>query len=226
MPGTSRASSASARGLPAGRGRRQHHRHADGAGARRSRGELQRRRWPAPTSPSPDGSSPAWRRRRSTCCVSPARTSTRRTVRRLADMRYIGQGSEITVALPQPLTEAGVKAAFETGLQGAVCAHAARRRHPVRGATSLRQRADARHRRHARTAAPSVGRRRARERGRCSSPMPARRCRPRSSTVTRWNRASRIDGPAVFEEDESTFIVGPGATARLLADGSILAEVG
>ena len=34
-----------------------------------------------------------------------------------------------------------------------------------------------------------------------------------------------IDGPAVFEEDESTFIVGPGATARLLADGSILAEV-
>jgi N-methylhydantoinase A len=34
-----------------------------------------------------------------------------------------------------------------------------------------------------------------------------------------------IQGPAVFEEDESTFIVGPGATARLLADGSILAEV-
>ena len=37
----------------------------------------------------------------------------RRTVRRLADMRYIGQGSEITVALPPPLTEAGVRAAFE-----------------------------------------------------------------------------------------------------------------
>ena len=35
-----------------------------------------------------------------------------------------------------------------------------------------------------------------------------------------------IDGPAVFEEDESTFIVGPGATARLLPDGSILAEAG
>ena len=27
-----------------------------------------------------------------------------RTVGRLADMRYIGQGSEITVVLPQPLT--------------------------------------------------------------------------------------------------------------------------
>ena len=34
-----------------------------------------------------------------------------------------------------------------------------------------------------------------------------------------------IDGPAVFEENESTFIVGPGAKAKLLADGSILAEV-
>ena len=34
-----------------------------------------------------------------------------------------------------------------------------------------------------------------------------------------------IDGPAVFEENESTFIVGPGAKARLLSDGSILAEV-
>jgi len=33
-----------------------------------------------------------------------------------------------------------------------------------------------------------------------------------------------IDGPAVFEEDESTFIVGPNATAHLLSDGSILAE--
>ena len=33
-----------------------------------------------------------------------------------------------------------------------------------------------------------------------------------------------VQGPAVFEEDESTFIVGPNATARLLVDGSILAE--
>ncbi|HEX9522092.1 MAG TPA: hypothetical protein VF949_03935, partial [Reyranella sp.] len=46
-----------------------------------------------------------------------------------------------------------------------------------------------------------------------------------------WDRYAlqpgvHIDGPAVFEEDESTFIVGPGAKARLLGDGSILAEVG
>jgi N-methylhydantoinase A len=48
--------------------------------------------------------------------------------------------------------------------------------------------------------------------------------------TTVWDRYAlqpgvKIEGPAVFEEDESTFIVGPGATARLLADGSILAEV-
>jgi N-methylhydantoinase A len=35
-----------------------------------------------------------------------------------------------------------------------------------------------------------------------------------------------LSGPAVFEEDESTFIVGPGAAVRLLPDGSILAEMG
>ncbi|RYJ00451.1 MAG: hypothetical protein EON47_13790 [Acetobacteraceae bacterium] len=34
-----------------------------------------------------------------------------------------------------------------------------------------------------------------------------------------------IPGPAVFEEDESTFIIGPGAAARVLPDGSILAEI-
>jgi N-methylhydantoinase A len=45
-----------------------------------------------------------------------------------------------------------------------------------------------------------------------------------------WDRYAlapgmHVEGPAVFEEDESTFVVGPGATARLLADGSILAEL-
>lgn len=33
-----------------------------------------------------------------------------------------------------------------------------------------------------------------------------------------------VAGPAVFEENESTFVVGPGAVARVLEDGSILAE--
>ena len=32
-------------------------------------------------------------------------------------------------------------------------------------------------------------------------------------------------GPAVFEENESTFVVGPGARIRLLEDGSLMAEL-
>ena len=33
-----------------------------------------------------------------------------------------------------------------------------------------------------------------------------------------------LEGPAVFEENESTFIVGPGARITVLPDGAILAE--
>src|SRR5260370_11462077 len=36
-----------------------------------------------------------------------------RSIGRLADMRYIGQGSEIIVALPETLAEAGVRAEVE-----------------------------------------------------------------------------------------------------------------
>ncbi|MFM7305882.1 MAG: hydantoinase/oxoprolinase family protein, partial [Alphaproteobacteria bacterium] len=35
---------------------------------------------------------------------------------------------------------------------------------------------------------------------------------------------THITGPAVFEENESTFIVGPGARISLLPEGSIMAE--
>jgi N-methylhydantoinase A len=35
---------------------------------------------------------------------------------------------------------------------------------------------------------------------------------------------TEITGPAVFEENESTFIVGPGARISLLPEGSIMAE--
>jgi N-methylhydantoinase A len=35
---------------------------------------------------------------------------------------------------------------------------------------------------------------------------------------------ARLEGPAVFEENESTFVVGPGARIGVLPDGSILAE--
>jgi N-methylhydantoinase A/oxoprolinase/acetone carboxylase beta subunit len=36
---------------------------------------------------------------------------------------------------------------------------------------------------------------------------------------------TRIAGPAVFEENESTFVVGPSSTATVLPDGSILTEM-
>jgi N-methylhydantoinase A len=38
------------------------------------------------------------------------------------------------------------------------------------------------------------------------------------------SRGDSVTGPAVFEENESTFVIGPGAIARVLADGTILAE--
>ena len=89
-----------ARRLSAGRGRRQHHRHADGAGARRSRGELQRAARRRRLRPPPSASSPALEKESLDVLRLTGADIERRTVRRLADMRYIGQGSEVTVALP------------------------------------------------------------------------------------------------------------------------------
>ena len=129
-------------------------------------------------------------------------------------MRYIGQGSEITVTMPSPLDEAGVRARVRGGLQGAVRPHAAGRRDPVRGAPPLGHGADAGH-----AAASSSCRAMPR-------PMREKGTRPvffpdENKTIQTkvWDRYAlapgvKIEGPAVFEEDESTFIVGPGATAR------------
>jgi N-methylhydantoinase A len=36
---------------------------------------------------------------------------------------------------------------------------------------------------------------------------------------------TRIDGPAIFEENESTFVVGPGSKIEILTDGTILVEM-
>jgi N-methylhydantoinase A len=36
---------------------------------------------------------------------------------------------------------------------------------------------------------------------------------------------TRIVGPAVFEENESTFVIGPSSSATVLPDGSILTEM-
>ena len=147
-----------------------------------------------------------------------------RTTSRLADMRYIGQGSEITVVLPEPVAEAGVRAEFEKAYKalfartppGAAIQFVALRLSvsaPMPGSGGRLELP-----RHAATAA---------EKGTRAVFFPDE---GRTMQTKVWDRYAlqpgvKIDGPAVFEEDESTFIVGPGATALLLADGSILAEV-
>jgi N-methylhydantoinase A len=147
-----------------------------------------------------------------------------RTTSRLADMRYIGQGSEITVTLPDPLTEAGVRAEFEKAYKALFA-----RTPPGAAIQFVAFRLS--------VSAPMPG-----SGGRLELPRHATSAAEKGTravffadenkTVQTkvWDRYAlqpgvKIDGPAVFEEDESTFIVGPGATARLLADGSILAEV-
>ena len=147
-----------------------------------------------------------------------------RTVRRLSDMRYIGQGSEITVVLPQPISDAGVKAAFEEAYKarfartppGAAIQYVALRLSvsaPMPGTGGKLELP-----RH-----PSAG---ARKGTRAVFFPDAGKTLP-TEVYDRYalQPGVSIPGPAVFEENESTFIVGPGATARLLADGSILAEV-
>ena len=146
-----------------------------------------------------------------------------RTTRRLADMRYIGQGSEITVTMPSPLTEAGVRAAFEAAykaLFARVPPGAAIQFVAVRLSVSAPM--------------PGTGGRLTLTRHAASGAEKGMRPvffpdEGRTLQTRVWNRyalspGTRIEGPAVFEEDESTFIVGPDATARLLDDGSILAE--
>ena len=140
-------------------------------------------------------------------------------------MRYIGQGSEVTVALPDPITEAGVRAAFEAAYKALFA-----RTPPGAAIQFVALRLSA--------SAPMPGSGGALELPRHPSAAALKGTRPvffpdagKTLPTQVWDRYAlepgvNIDGPAVFEEDESTFIVGPGAKARLLADGSILAEVG
>ena len=146
-----------------------------------------------------------------------------RTVRRLADMRYIGQGSEITVVLPQALGEAEVKSAFEAAYKALFA-----RTPPGAAIQFVALRLS--------VSAPMPGTGGKLELPRHASATALKGTRPvffpdegKMISTRVWDRYAlepgvSIDGPAVFEENESTFIVGPNSTARLLADGSILAE--
>lgn len=146
-----------------------------------------------------------------------------RTVRYLADMRYIGQGSEITVVLPHELTEGAVKVAFEAAYKALFA------RVPPGAAIQLVALRLS-------VSAPMPGTGGKLELPRHASDNALKGTRPvffpdegRTLSTRVWDRYAlepgvSIEGPAVFEENESTFIVGPNSTARLLPDGSILAE--
>jgi N-methylhydantoinase A len=148
---------------------------------------------------------------------------TRRSVRRLADMRYVGQGSEITVALPDPLEEGAVLEAFEIVYRrlfgrtppGAAAQFVALRLSiaaPMPGAGSTLRlethAAETALKGHRLVHFPEAG-------GTIETPVYDRYALP---------AGTRLTGPAVFEENESTFIVGPGARIGVLPDLSILAE--
>ncbi|WP_428681459.1 hydantoinase/oxoprolinase family protein [Reyranella sp.] len=146
-----------------------------------------------------------------------------RTVRRLADMRYIGQGSEITVVLPKILSESEVKTSFEAAYKALFA-----RTPPGAAIQFVALRLS--------VSAPMPGTGGKLELPRHASATALKGTRPvffpdegKTLPTRVWDRYAlepgvSIDGPAVFEENESTFIVGPNSTARLLADGSILAE--
>lgn len=150
-----------------------------------------------------------------------------RTVRRLADMRYVGQGSEITVAMPAALDADAVRAAYEASYRtlfgrtppGTTIQFVALRlalTAPMPGAGGVLRLGGAA----ATNAAAALKGRRAvyfdNGCGAVETPVYDRYALP---------TATRIDGPAVFEENESTFIIGPGSTATVLPDGSILTEM-
>jgi N-methylhydantoinase A len=147
-----------------------------------------------------------------------------RTVRRLADMRYVGQGSEITVTLPQPLAEANVKQAFEVAYKalfartppGAAIQFVALRLSvsaPMPGSGGALELT-----RHTPGTAFKGIRDVYFEEGRMLFP---------TKVFDRYalSVGDSIRGPAVFEEDESTFIIGLDAVAEILPDGSIMATV-
>jgi N-methylhydantoinase A len=139
-------------------------------------------------------------------------------------MRYIGQGSEITVVMPTPLTDAEVRVAFEEAYKALFA------RTPPGAAiqfVALRLSVSA--------PMPGTGGKLALPRNLSGTPLKGMRdvffeeahMMLPTKVFDRYALAigDSIRGPAVFEEDESTFVIGPDAVARILADGSILAEV-
>jgi N-methylhydantoinase A len=149
----------------------------------------------------------------------------RRAVRRLADMRYVGQGSEITVALPAVLEPAGILDAFDAAYRGLfgrtppgaavqIVALRLSLTAPVPGAEGMLRFGTQRPGKNA-------------VKGRRSIWFPDAGGFVAADVYDRYALApgARVRGPAVFEENESTFIIGPGSEAEILPDGTIMTEL-
>jgi N-methylhydantoinase A len=148
-----------------------------------------------------------------------------RTTRRLADMRYVGQGSEITVAIPADLNAIAVREAFESAYRilygrtppGAAVQFVALRLSlvaPMPGSDSpLRLVTKA-------TGSLEI-------KGRRRVYFQDTNDYVDTPVYDRYAVApgTRIDGPAIFEENESTFVVGPDSKIEILTDGTILVEM-
>jgi N-methylhydantoinase A len=150
-----------------------------------------------------------------------------RSVRRLADMRYAGQGSEITVTLPAAPDEKTVHAAFEQSYlalfgrtpPGAAIEFVALRLTLTAAMPGASRSLSLGH------GNPAVD---------LDAALKSRRevyfptCGATYAPVYDRYALSigmRIEGPAVFEENESTFVIGPGSHAVVLPDGSLLTEM-
>jgi N-methylhydantoinase A len=151
----------------------------------------------------------------------------KRSIRRLADMRYAGQGSEITVVLPVMLDEKTVHAAFEERYlalfgrtpPGAAIEFVALRLTLTAAMPGASRALSFGH------GNPAVD---------LDSALKGRRevyfSTGGSTHAPVYDRYAlpagmRIVGPAVFEENESTFVIGPGSHAVVLPDGSLLTEM-
>lgn len=149
----------------------------------------------------------------------------RRTVRLLADMRYVGQGSEVTIRMPASLDAEAVREEFETTyrrLFGRIPPNASIQFVSLRLSFT----------------APMPGSEGPIRLGASETERPALKGKRKvffdegkgyveADVYDRYALApgSTVKGPAVFEENESTFVVGPGSEVRVLEDRTILVEM-
>lgn len=147
-------------------------------------------------------------------------------VRRMADMRYIGQGFEITVTLPEALDVATLKEAFETRYRTLFTRTAPDSAIEV-VALRLSLTAPMPGAQHAIDLGHPEAARADTVKGHRPVLFPEQETTVLTPVHDRYalRPGTRFVGPAIVEENESTFVIGPGGRAEILPDGSISVEV-